>query len=546
MARYDEITPPRSDTAMQAGGFKARDEMRRAESMTRNKLKMAERLDRNINRASRKGDASAMNEFMSVRKALTGEGYGGSGGIGNHDDREQRVKDGTIKGAGIRWDAGNIGRTDKGPINEAPPVDSVTPKNRTDWDGDGNGIPNSIQRPGLEAPAGSEGLQTGTLATSATSTPGSATESFAEMEARKRQESASSGAFGSGAQARANGTAAPNARQQFAADLDRSTAIQSDMNGDLTPEGNAARERAYARGEVLGVSREQIDKRMNFDSTEARQAKADEKEFGESDSKVNDAIANLDPSKFSPEQIAAIKKNMAGLTPKQRKESAATGKAKSEEWGKQVDEVIGRAKETVTDVQAEVARRQGVVKDLQGEIANRDQALPISTAVDSIAPVQNPSLSFISEPVSAPPVEPPAQSSISAVKSDLDWLKPGISPSKAKQSLMEVRGYTSEQADATLKGRGVTAEATKFKADKDKLRSGQLQASINKSAALAFSEQVRKNPPVNPEWMGDSLLGKAYLSIRGHDKAKIKEYERQQLQAAIAKLSAPPATLPPL
>lgn len=88
------------------------------------------------------------------------------------------------------------------------------------WDADNSGIPDSIQRPVA-------GPQTAPEAASAPSTSLSA----------------------------ALTPKALKSRQEFAADLDRSTLVQTDL---------AARERAYKRGESIGVSREEVDRRQQW------------------------------------------------------------------------------------------------------------------------------------------------------------------------------------------------------------------------------------------------------------------------------------------
>lgn len=218
MSDYNAING--SSSALGEGSFRRRDELRRAESIQRQKQKMNERLDRNISRAVRKGDARSAEAFNSLRQSISGQGFQASGGINNADDREQRVAEGTIQGAKIRYDMGNIGKVNNGMIAEAPPVDSVTPKNRPAWDGDGNGIPNSIQRPSITPTQAPEGVQTAPVAPSS------------QMDPK-----------------------ALKSRQAFASELDRSELIKSDP---------AARERAYAKGESIGVSRGEINRRQGW------------------------------------------------------------------------------------------------------------------------------------------------------------------------------------------------------------------------------------------------------------------------------------------
>jgi hypothetical protein len=364
---------------------------------------MGERLDRNINRAVRKGDARSAAAFNSLRQSISGQGFQGTGGITNADDREQRVADGTIKGAKIRSDFGNIGRANNGMIAEAPPEDSVTPKNRLETPG----LDRGPSTPGLDSNPRKNGqsfndpmiingqealfadLGDGAMAAAVAdrdrsygnqdtaSLPKNSTESFTETEARKRQESASSGAFGSAAKARADGTAPPNAKQQFAADLDRSTSIKK---GD-----GEARDRAYQRGDQLDVSREQIQKRMGWETDAQVGKKKYDAEFGESDSKVDTAIANLGPG-FSPEQIAAIRKNMAGLTPQQRKDAGKQGKESARKTVDNIEQDVyelaggdpvglgdieGRAKNASERAGASVERTRKVMADLDASEKDR-------------------------------------------------------------------------------------------------------------------------------------------------------------------------------
>lgn len=149
-----------SSSALGEGSFKRRDELRRAESLQRNKIKMGERLDRSINRAVRKGDAGAANAFNNLRQAISGQGFGGTG-IGSPDDRNERVKDGTLKGADFRHGVGNIGNTApaEGPIANAPPPVEKPQGGGPAWDSDNSGIPDSIQRPVAGPQTAPEGVQ---------------------------------------------------------------------------------------------------------------------------------------------------------------------------------------------------------------------------------------------------------------------------------------------------------------------------------------------------------------------------------------------------
>ena len=529
MSDWNEING--SQSALGEGSFKRRDELRRAENLQRNKVKMGERLDRNISRAVRKGDAQSAQAFVRTRQAITGQSFGGEGGITNRDDREQRVRDGAIKGARARYDIGNIGANQEDAYSGAPPEDSVTPKNRQESvnpsatvgtrgrslkgrDSEGQ----SLQSSGSERPVEGTGL-----------TPDS-------------PKSSSSGGewvdvSGRGQGGVGNESVAPRSQ---------------------TPQGGLESNRAaVARLKSQWASNDPNLMQKEYESKNgdpADQAQPYREEFGQSDGKVDKAIAGLDPSKFSPEQIASIKKNMQSLTPQQRKDSVAEGKVKGDAWGAKADKVIDRAKSTVSSVGLEIENRKNQGKSLQNEISeirksnqeilngsNRPKITESQNKpVDNTGPITQPNESVVTQtaPSNTQSIRPPT------VKDDLAWLKPGVSPYQAKQSLTEVSGYSSDQADALIKGRGVTVDGMKIKADKDKLNRSQIQASINRTAANEFSEGVRNNPPIAPKWMQGSVAEKVYLSLRGHDKAKIKEYERQQREAAIARLQAPPK-LPP-
>lgn len=228
MADYQNLSAPQlnqingSSSALGEGTFKRRDELRRAESLQRNKIKMGERTDRNLARAANKGDSATVSALLAYKKAL-GSGLAQTPiGIGSSADREERVQDGTIKGADARYKIGNIGNTNPadGPIANAPPPVEKSQGGDPAWDADNSGIPDSIQRPVA-------GPQTAPEAASAPSTSLSA----------------------------ALTPKALKSRQEFAADLDRSTLVQTDL---------AARERAYKRGESIGVSREEVDRRQQW------------------------------------------------------------------------------------------------------------------------------------------------------------------------------------------------------------------------------------------------------------------------------------------
>jgi hypothetical protein len=211
-----------SSSALGEGSFKRRDELRRAESLQRNKIKAGERADRNLARAANKGDSQTVNALLAYKKAL-GDGLAQAPiGIGNSQDRDERVKDGVLKGADFRHGVGNIGNTApaEGPIANAPPPIEKTQGGGPTWDSDNSGIPDSIQRPVAGPQTAPEGATTTLASPSPKLTPKDL-----------------------------------KSRQAFASDLDRSTLVQTDP---------AARERAYKRGESIGVSRDEVNRRQQW------------------------------------------------------------------------------------------------------------------------------------------------------------------------------------------------------------------------------------------------------------------------------------------
>lgn len=581
-----------STSALGEGSFKRRDELRRAEALERNKIRMGERLDRNISRAIRHGDAKSAASFLDTRQKMTGQGYQGRSGIMNHDDREQRVKDGAVKGANYRFGIGNVGANEN-PIADAPPPTnnpqaggpSSSPSRASQIDPSLRAAEKDLwtkPKPGdpNEYHTGPDGQVTGTMMA-----PGSPQATPSESGIILSPDELAS-------------------RRKFASELDRSPSAQSDP---------AARERAYQRGEkVYGVSRDEVDQRQGWNTSAGGPSSHQPvPKISEEDSKIEEAIGNLDPSKFSPAQIAEIRKNMAGFSPEERKGFVATGKAAGEAWGKRVDETLDRARGTASEVQSgiddvnntkgemsaatvrsnrvleknreamasldeagkqrELARQEGFDRSNQKfdrNIARIDQADAAERGImdeynkDMEATrVRNVGLGGLlvgiepypdqPEPINRDtfdPANPPkyerkvspityrtpqtkwSENPTAKLKEDaFDWVKPGIDPYGAKQALMENNGYTSKQADAILAKKGVTMEARNATFAKAKERASKLQESIDRSASAEFKESVRKNPPIVPEWMDGSILGKAYSAFQ--DPARIKEYGRQKEEA---------------
>jgi hypothetical protein len=131
------------------------------------------------------------------------------------------------------------------------------------------------------------------------------------------------------------------------------------------------KEQAQAQGAALGLTPQQIQETLDGetelspekiadraqkrkDEAKKRKDEAYQKEFGGSDEKIEKAIAGLDKSKFSPEQIAQIRKNMAGLAPQERKEitdksasNAATANSETDKRTKEFLDLIPKAKQEI-------------------------------------------------------------------------------------------------------------------------------------------------------------------------------------------------------
>lgn len=138
-----------------------------------------------------------------------------------------------------------------------------------------------------------------------------------------------------------------DSRVNFADDIEKSLKFGQESGLFKRPE---ARQEIYQRGKTLNLEPAQIDKYIQgaIDKTEGgddmgwksnasileEQAQGRketyQKEFGASDQKVEAAIGELDPNKFSPKQIASIRQTMASLTPEQRRTSVRDAKDKTE------------------------------------------------------------------------------------------------------------------------------------------------------------------------------------------------------------------------
>lgn len=371
---------------------------RRAEQDALRNLRYDEKLDRNIARAGRKGDNKTVASLLAIKSAIKGGAMKAPGGIANYEDRQERVKDAVIKGADYRFKMGQIGNAgDDGGIGNAGEgrIPNAENGSRIPNAEDGRALTESKLdadpapklspsapsiTPKLDAANNTPRLDSGGTATpridyvdptpriNSTRDPETIGETFAQTEARKREQGAASGAYGK--------PAAPNARQQFARDLDNSEAIAS---GDP-----AARERAYQRGAGLDLTREQIQKKMGWETDTEAAAKKYKKEYGKSDKAVKGAVDRLDKiewstngqpslqSDLSPAMIAKIRENMKKVSPEDKKAAASDSAKKRTEREEKIatNNYSGQAKALIPGAKAEL---QGVIDQRESYMDRRGE-----------------------------------------------------------------------------------------------------------------------------------------------------------------------------
>lgn len=409
----DEIKPPSSSTALQPGGFRARDEMRREEHRQLQQIKLGERIDRNINRAIRQGNSKKAREFTDLKESFNG-GQIKAGGIGHADDREQRAKDGAAKGAEYRFNAGRLGEA-QNPIADAPPPEekkAPAPVNakpdggftsqeqlqeseRRDFEAQG------VQQPVNAPPAAQGAPATNPVEQQPQSAynpgPGFPKPKSTNDALRDRQEFVDS-LF--------RGTAQKNAASQQQSQPGRSPVFPTKhpmvknpdgsesnviLSGEdiMTPEGKYDHTIAFptmidgkrhSKEEAFAIAQKNgIEKYPRFGSVKEMNQWA-EQNHGNIDEggylKTPDQQASSTMSKalesqrsrMSPEAFASLERSISKLTPEQKKESVATGKAKGEAFAKRTDELVGQARSQIA--QAEQGRRD--IGQIRNNIATRN------------------------------------------------------------------------------------------------------------------------------------------------------------------------------
>ena len=153
---------------------------------------------------------------------------------------------------------------------------------------------------------------------------------------------------------------------------------------------------AREQGAKLGLSEDQINDTINGEGdlspkavaerAKGRKDAAYQKEFGDSDKKIEEAIAGLDKTKFTPEQIAQIKENMKGLSSQDRKDStekAATSRAEREQKRFEKETVANQELDTYNPLGDAIDRAQGISDQSKQDQEKRDIARGVRNEIDN-------------------------------------------------------------------------------------------------------------------------------------------------------------------
>ena len=210
-------------------------------------------------------------------------------------------------------------------------------------------------------PAPTAGFPVGSGSEIGTAQPATPAMSAAEQSKQATLEKTLAGNFGKVAQARAQAKqsgetydATPSfdtrteGRKAF---VDTVKTLYEETGGINERESEQAR----ARGAALGLTPQQIQDTLDEQTELSPEAIAErakdrkQKKFGDSDKKIEEAIAGLDKTKFTPEQIAQIKENMKGLSSQDRKDSTDFAKKKTQERGynpNEISDILSKYKTT--------------------------------------------------------------------------------------------------------------------------------------------------------------------------------------------------------
>lgn len=274
MAKEDQTKhAPSPDTAFQPGGVKARDAARRDVAKEMDSIRRMKKLDSQINRAIRRGNAKKAQQFSDLKKAMGGNPFDTAGGnIANVADTRSQARVNYNEKAEKRF---KMGQEEAADAVEPAPVPENLNKGV-----DGKPVPETQQPYTVGQAKPSE--QSPILPNPADELE----ESVFEKDAREAQErSTESGAFGDQKKQEALGEkfgpGARDTKQKFLDDLENSSVINT-VNPALFSEeqvakGKAAREKAYQRADELDVSREELQKKMEWDTDSEVAEKADKK-----------------------------------------------------------------------------------------------------------------------------------------------------------------------------------------------------------------------------------------------------------------------------
>ena len=276
--------------------------------------------------------------------------------------------------------------------------DSITP--RLDAQRAAGGTPPTAGTPPVPAPTA--GFPVGSGSEIGTAQPATPAMSAAEQSKQATLEKTLAGNFGKVAQARAqakqsggtyDATPSFDTRTEGRKAFVDVVGTLNKKEGGITPKEV---EQAKARGAALGLTPQQIQDTLDGQNdlspeaiagrakarkdeasaaTAAAAKEAYDKEFKASDDYIEKAIAGLGP-KFTDEDKAAIRKNMAGLKPEQRKEAAdksisdtEKGNAETTRKTKEFKDLLPAAKEALQgliDVQDKYGYDSSNLKKLRG------------------------------------------------------------------------------------------------------------------------------------------------------------------------------------
>ena len=290
MADEDQTkNAPSPNTAFQPGGVKARDAARRDIAKEMDSIRRMKKLDSQINRAIRRGNPKKAQQFSDLKKAMGGNPFDTAGSnIPNVADTRSQARVNYNEKAEKRF---KMGQKEAADAVEPAPV----PENLNNGV-DGKPVPETQQPYTVGQAKPSE--QSPILPNPADELE----ESVFEKDAREAQErSTESGAFGDQKKQEAFGEkfghGARDTKQKFLDDLEGSDLIKASRGVGLGSswdpnhkEVKDAQEKAYKRGDELGITREELQEEMGWETDSEVAEKADKKSKAEQKQRISDEV----------------------------------------------------------------------------------------------------------------------------------------------------------------------------------------------------------------------------------------------------------------